>query len=315
MLAVFKEMNADITVYSLIFGESIFNDAIAVVMYKAVLNTSKKEASDNATKQFFLSLEEFAIVFLGSVIMGAVTALIIAFILKRRTTKLFERTHNRDKRRQLGGAQSTTQMEIALFVLCPWVTYLIAEGIGISGIVAIMVNGIFLSIYGEPNISASSRRVLKAGFETVAHSAETLVFIFLGMALFAFKHPYEEMGSWMIPLTIINLSVARLLNVGVVSYLVNKSRTQKIVTRKLQFVMWIAGLRGAMAYALALKSTLDFPQIGKVILITTLIYAFISILIVGSLLHSILQKMDVVRKTTQDGEDAGREEDVPDNKR
>jgi len=33
VLAIFKEMNADINLYSFIFGESIFNDAIAIVMY------------------------------------------------------------------------------------------------------------------------------------------------------------------------------------------------------------------------------------------------------------------------------------------
>ena len=44
--------------------------------------------------------------------------------------------------------------------------------------------------------------------------------------------------------------------------------------------MWLAGLRGAMAYALALKSTFDF-ETGPIMLIATLIYAFLSILGVG----------------------------------
>jgi len=35
VLAIFKEMDADVTLYSLIFGESIFNDAIAIVMYRS----------------------------------------------------------------------------------------------------------------------------------------------------------------------------------------------------------------------------------------------------------------------------------------
>jgi sodium/hydrogen exchanger 8 len=78
-----------------------------------------------------------------------------------------------------------------MMVLCPWVSYLIAEGLELSGIVAIMVNGIFLSYYATPNISHSSKKVLKMGYETVAYSAETLVFIFLGLGLFAFSHPYE----------------------------------------------------------------------------------------------------------------------------
>lgn len=59
--------------------------------------------------------------------------------------------------------------------------------------------------------------------------------------------------------------------------------------------MWIAGLRGAMAYALALKSTEDLP-IGPIILIDTLLYSFLTILGIGSILHPILTRMDVVRK-------------------
>ena len=119
-----------------------------------------------------------------------------------------------------------------MMILCPWVSYLIAEGLELSGIVAIMVNGIFLSYYAQPNLSHASRRVLKTGYETVASSAETLVFIFLGLGLFAFNHPYEKMGWLMVPLTIINLSLARALNIWAVSYLVNKSRNHKKITRK-----------------------------------------------------------------------------------
>ncbi len=76
-------------------------------------------------------------------------------------------------------------------ILCPWVSYLIAEGLELSGIVAILVNGIFLSYYAQPNISQAARDVLTTGYETVAHCAETIVFIFLGLGLFAFNHPYE----------------------------------------------------------------------------------------------------------------------------
>lgn len=57
----------------------------------------------------------------------------------------------------------------------------------------------------------------------------------------------------------------------------------------------MSGLRGAMAYALALKCSIDFP-IGPVILIDTLIYAFISIVIFGSMLNPIIEKCDVKRK-------------------
>jgi NhaP-type Na+/H+ or K+/H+ antiporter len=59
--------------------------------------------------------------------------------------------------------------------------------------------------------------------------------------------------------------------------------------------MWISGLRGAMAYALALKCAVEL-ELGPVILIVTLLYAFITILGVGSVLHPILTWADVKRK-------------------
>jgi NhaP-type Na+/H+ or K+/H+ antiporter len=34
-----------------------------------------------------------------------------------------------------------------MMVMCPWVCYLIAEGLSLSGIVAICTNGVFLNTY------------------------------------------------------------------------------------------------------------------------------------------------------------------------
>lgn len=47
VLAIFKEMDADVNLYSIVFGESIFNDAIGIVMYDTV-----KELGQDETKSF-----------------------------------------------------------------------------------------------------------------------------------------------------------------------------------------------------------------------------------------------------------------------
>jgi sodium/hydrogen exchanger 8 len=61
------------------------------------------------------------------------------------------------------------------------------------------------------------------------------------------------MGWTLFLSTILNLNVARFFNIWFVTYLVNKTRTENTkITKKTQFVMWFSGLRGAMAYALAL---------------------------------------------------------------
>lgn len=103
------------------------------------------------------------------------------------------------------------------------------------------------------------------------------------------------MGWGLALTTVLNLNFARLLNIIIVTSLVNCSRTTSKIPPKMQFIMWLSGLRGAMAYALALKCATDL-EIGPVILIDTLIYAFITILGVGSILNPVLSKLEVKRK-------------------
>ena len=144
-------------------------------------------------------------------------------------------------------------MEVSIMILSPWLSYLIATGLELSGIVAILTNGLFLNIYAAPNISVPSRNVLKIAYEACAYGAESLVFVFLGIGLFAFDHPFESIGFGAIVLSIINLNIARLLNIFIVTKIVNSTRSEETkIPKKTQFVMWVAGLRGAMAYALSL---------------------------------------------------------------
>lgn len=151
-----------------------------------------------------------------------------------------------------------------------------------------------MNYYAQPNLTRDSRRVLKLTYETVAVTAEQIVFLFLGIGLFAFNHPYEKMGWGLILTTVINLNIARFFNIIVVSFLVNLSRKEHKINKNMQTVMWLSGLRGAMAYALALKCATDL-EIGPVILIVTLIYAFITILGIGSILNPVLSKLGVKR--------------------
>lgn len=115
--------------------------------------------------------------------------------------------------------------EISIMLMSPWVTYLIADGLGLSGIVAILINGIVLNYYATPNISRASRKVIKIAVDTVAYVSETMVFIFLGMGVFAFDHPFENnMGT--IVCSLFNLNLARFLNILIVTICVNSARSQ-----------------------------------------------------------------------------------------
>jgi sodium/hydrogen exchanger 8 len=135
---------------------------------------------------------------------------------------------------------------------------------------------------------------LKISYETIAYSAETLVFLFLGIGVFAFDHPKDKFSLGAIVVSIINFNIARFLNIAITTYIVNKTRTESKINLKQQFVMWISGLRGAMAYALGIQSIFDFGENGRTMLYLTLIYSLITILGVASFLNPILEYCEVI---------------------
>ena len=144
--------------------------------------------------------------------------------------------------------------------------------------------------------------MIKIFVDTLAYTAETIVFIFLGIGVFTFEKKYEQVNAGTVILTLVNLNIARLLNVYITSYFVNKSRSEQTqITSKHMIVMWIAGLRGAMAYALAMESShnriFNDPSIGHhsgdVMLIVTILYSLYTILGVSSFLHPIMTRCGV----------------------
>ena len=110
------------------------------------------------------------------------------------------------------------------------------------------------------------------------------------------------MGVLFILLVMLFIHVARAANILIISNLfVNIWRIKNKVSCKFQFVMWHSGLRGAIAFALAIQSTNDFPksegQNGEVILTLTLIYTLLTILLVATTINPLIQKLSLTATT------------------
>jgi len=77
--------------------------------------------------------------------------------------------------------------------------------------------------------------------------------------------------------------------------------------------MWIAGLRGAMAYALALDASKGKDnQSGKVMLIVTLLYSLFTILGISSILNPVMQKCEVTKSSEAAPRDNETEQELLD---
>ncbi|CAG0882540.1 unnamed protein product [Darwinula stevensoni] len=146
----------------------------------------------------------------------------------------------------------------------------------VSGIMAILFNGIVMSHYTHFNLSPVTQITMQQTLRTLAFIAESCMFAYLGLAIFSFRHVIKpSLVIW----SLIFILLGRAANIFPLSYLVNHFREHKI-TGKMMFTMWFSGLRGAIAFALALHLELR-NEVRHVLMTTTLIIVLFTILVFG----------------------------------
>lgn len=93
ILAIFNLYKVEPKLYTIIFGESILNDAIAIVLFETAQRYKEGSAAGNLTfMTLFEAIGIFLLVFLGSLVIGIAvgigTALALKYILVRRFPKI-----------------------------------------------------------------------------------------------------------------------------------------------------------------------------------------------------------------------------------
>ncbi|XP_075363332.1 sodium/hydrogen exchanger 9 [Mycteria americana] len=259
VLAIFHELHVDTDLYTFLFGESVLNDAVAIVLTYSISIYSPKEnpnAFDAAA--FFQSVGNFLGIFAGSFVMGSSYAVVTALISK--FTKLCE----------------FPMLETGLFFLLSWSAFLSAEAAGLTGIVAVLFCGVTQAHYTYNNLSPDSKMRTKQLFEFMNFLAENVIFCYMGLALFTFQNhifnPLFIFGAF------VAVFVARACNIYPLSFLLNLGRKQKI-PRNFQHMMMFSGLRGAIAFALAIRDTESQPK--QMMFTTALLIVFFTVWVFG----------------------------------
>eukprot|EP01063_Lacrimia_lanifica_P034776 TRINITY_DN6514_c0_g4_i1.p1 TRINITY_DN6514_c0_g4~~TRINITY_DN6514_c0_g4_i1.p1 ORF type:complete len:718 (+),score=242.61 TRINITY_DN6514_c0_g4_i1:87-2156(+) len=277
-LAVLSEVfpGAKPGMFYLVFGESVINDAVAIVLYTVCAGVlkSQREAeagmatgASNSIASSFAVFLQFWGVFLGSILVGVLVTAATAFFLKVVDMRTLE------------------TIELVTVVTGAMGTYAVAEAFELSGIMAIFVAGRLMKHWVLRNASLGTRMFLPRISHAVAETAELYVFAFLGSAFWA----YQECLTWNWPFigfTFVVILVGRAANVFPLCWLSNlfRSASAKKITMAEQTFMWFSGLRGAIAFALACYGTNDGTLRGGDLLVTTtLVLVMLTVFIFGGL--------------------------------
>uniref|UniRef100_A0A7N8YJG3 Sodium/hydrogen exchanger n=1 Tax=Mastacembelus armatus TaxID=205130 RepID=A0A7N8YJG3_9TELE len=273
VLAIFNELKVDVDLYALLFGESVLNDAVAIVLSSSIV-AYQPEGDNSHNFEAMAMLKSFGIflvVFSGSLALGVATGVMT---LKKLLNCIFF-TKLRD----------FCLLETALFFLMSWSTFLLAEACGFTGVVAVLFCGITQAHYTYNNLSPESQDRTKQLFELLNFLAENFIFSYMGLTLFSFQshvfNPLFIIGafvSFILPSVDVAVFLGRAANIYPLSFLLNLGRKNKIGFN-LQHVMMFAGLRGAMTFALSIRDTATYAR--QMMFSTNLLIVFITVWFCG----------------------------------
>lgn len=120
-------------------------------------------------KSLMVAVGTFILIFVGSFLIGTVVALLSAIVYKLVN---FRGEGDSDLR-----SWDLNTFESSIVVLSPYISYLIAEGLNLSGIVAILFCGIVMARYTKSNLSEAAKFSTEAVYKILATLAETFVFV------------------------------------------------------------------------------------------------------------------------------------------
>ncbi|CAD8124125.1 unnamed protein product [Paramecium sonneborni] len=276
VLSIFKKLNADKQIHILIYGESIINDAISLLLYEISERIWNQEVVG-----FEDAIEQFLLIFFVSIAIGVIIGALCAYILKVKEEVSYETEH----------------IEVSVTVIIPWVCYLISEAVGFSGIVSIVFCGIVMAKYALPNLSESGNQLLNKFYHILSYNFENLVFLFIGIGMVGYDLAWNEMGIILAISIIFIVILARFINIKINSFILNRYRHANFIKSNHQKAMWFCGLRGAMAYALALDAADTFKGEGEIMLTMTIVIIALNIFVQGSTLQYVLQSCDIQDKS------------------
>jgi len=222
VVALFRSLGVPKRLSVLIEGESLFNDGTAIVIFNLMLAVVLTGRFNLVT-----SIASFLSISVGGAVVGLVLGWMISRLIARVDDYLIETT---------------------LTTVLAFGSYLIAEQLHFSGVLAVVAAGLVNGNIGPQGMSPTTRIVLFNFWENMAFLANSLIFLLIGLqvsipALLAAWQPV----LW----AILAVLVARLVVVYGLSWVVK--RVAEPIPFKWQHVLNWGGLRGAICLALALS--------------------------------------------------------------
>ena len=229
VISLFSQLGAPKRLTVLVEGESLFNDATAIVLSRIII--AVMAAGVITTDTLILGSVQFMTVFFGGLVAGWILALVAGSLI--------------------GWVDRDSFFEITVTTILAYLSFYLAEHVlGLSGVMAVVAAGVVMGGWGKAKITPSVAGYLENFWNYMAGIANALIFLLVGLTV--------ELSALIENLPVLFLvASAMLISRGLVIYtlvpVVGKLPGSDPIDRGYQTVMYWGGLRGGIALAIALS--------------------------------------------------------------
>ncbi|KAA3673466.1 solute carrier family 9 (sodium/hydrogen exchanger), member 3 [Paragonimus westermani] len=271
VMAIFQDVQVDIVLYYLVMGESLFNDAATLVLYQIMSNLIGTQHV--LLRQIGLGVASFFTISVGGFLIGTVVGMLSCWI-----------------------TQMKTKLGALVLILAAYLAYIVASMVGWSGVISMITCGMIQAAYGFHNLDLASVATVRVTTGISAELCQALIMLHMGVAMVS--EPLEWHTGFHL-CALICCVFARTVTVLFVSRLINLFRTKcDRITYTSQLILIYGGLRGAVAFCLAILVSADQlgPQgiyIRQLMLTSTLFIIFVTVFLMGLTMKPLVNRLKV----------------------
>jgi Na+/H+ antiporter len=281
--AILKFVKVPRTISSILEGESLLNDASSLIIFRFALIAV-------ATGQFIWY--DAAVSFTWIIIAGSLIGLLIGIIFKKLHKYL----------------PTNANMDIVLSIVTPYLMYILAEEARSSGVLAVVVGGLYLSNHRHSFLSSTSRVRGVNVWESLCFVLNGLVFILIGLALPEIIEGLEAVSIYtaigygvLVTAVLIAGRILSVYGAVVITLIARNFITVADPSNpgiKGPLILGWSGMRGVVSLAAALSIPVQladgslFPQ-RNLILFITFVVIFLTLTIQGLTLPHLIRKINL----------------------